>query len=90
MFTINTKHHEGARVWVASRRLRQRSEDRDHPVEHAIRGLGTATLLSSRAGFDVPVRGAIVIVGAREIKVREQPDDVAVVAATQLARWLRK
>lgn len=37
-----------------------------------------------------PVRGAIVIVGAREIKVREQPDDVAVVAATQLARWLRK
>ncbi|WP_454151545.1 nuclease-related domain-containing protein [Microbacterium lacticum] len=90
VFTINTKHHEGARVWVASRRLLVNGQKTDHLRNTRFEASRTATLLSSRAGFDVPVRGAIVIVGAREIKVREQPDDVAVVAATQLARWLRK
>lgn len=41
-------------------------------------------------GSNLPVRGAIVLVGAKEITIREQPDDVAVLGAPQLVRWLKK
>lgn len=36
------------------------------------------------------MHGAIVIVGAKEITIREQPDDVAVLSAPQMVRWLKK
>ncbi|MBF4563124.1 hypothetical protein ITJ43_13380 [Microbacterium sp. VKM Ac-2870] len=36
------------------------------------------------------MHGAIVIVDAKEIKIREQPEDVTVLAAPQLLRWLKK
>ncbi len=90
VFTINSKFHEDARVWVGSRRLLVNGQKTNHLRNTRYEIARTQKLLSAAVGFEVPVRGAIVIVGAKEIKIREQPDDVAVLGAPQLVRWLKK
>lgn len=90
VFTINTKFHEDARVWVGSRRLLVSGQKTDHLRNTRYEVARTHKLLSAAIGSEVPVRGAIVIVGAKEIQIREQPEDVAVLGAPQLVRWLRK
>lgn len=90
VFTINSKFHEGARVWVGSRRLLVNGQKTDHLRNTRYEVARTQKLLSAVVGSHVPVRGAIVIVGAKEIKIREQPDDVAVISSPQLVRWLTK
>lgn len=90
VFTINSKFHEGARVWVGGRRILVNGQKTDHLRNMRYEVARTQTLLSTVIGADVPVRGAIVIVGAKQITIREQPTGVAVVGASQLLRWLKK
>lgn len=90
VFTINSKFHEGARVWVGGRRVLVNGQKTDHLRNTRYEVVRTQKLLSTVVGADVPVRGAIVIVGAKQITIREQPTDVAVVGASQLLRWLKK
>ncbi len=49
-----------------------------------------AKRLLSALGGDVPVHPLIVIVGARDLTVRERPNDVTVLTDAQLLRWLRR
>ncbi|WP_315551628.1 nuclease-related domain-containing protein [Microbacterium aurum] len=88
VFTINAKFHEGARVWVGSRRLLVNGQKTDHLRNTRYEVTRTQKLLSAAVGTEVPVRGAIVIVSAKQITIREQPDDVAVLEAQRLVRWL--
>lgn len=90
VFTINSKFHEGARIWVGSRRILVNGQKKDHLRNTRYEVARTQKLLEAVIGSSVPVRGAIVIVGAKEITIREQPDDVAVLSAPQLVRWLKK
>ncbi len=90
VFTINSKNHEGARVWVASRRLLVNGQKTDHLRNSRYEAARTHKLLSDAIGADVPVRSVIAIVGAKDITTREQPDDVAVLSASQLVRWLKR
>ncbi|AXA95226.1 nuclease-related domain-containing protein [Microbacterium sp. PM5] len=90
VFTINSKFHEGARIWVGSRRLLVSGQKTDHLRNTRYDVARTQKLLEAVIGSSVPVRGAIVIVGAKEITIREQPDDIAVLTAPQLVRWLKK
>lgn len=90
VFTINSKFHEGARVWVGSRRLLVNGQKTEHLRNTRYEATRTQKLLSMAVGAEVPVRGAIVIVDAKEIKIREQPEDVAVLGAPQFVRWLKK
>lgn len=90
VFTINTKFHEGARVWVGSRRLLVNGQAKDHLRNTRYEATRTQKLLSVAAGTDVPVTGVIAIVGATQITTREQPTDIAVLDAARLTRWLKK
>lgn len=90
VFTINTKFHEDARVWVGSRRLLVNGQAKDHLRNTRYEATRTQKLLSGAAGTEVPVTGVIAIVGAKQIAVREQPADVAVLHAARLTRWLKK
>lgn len=90
VFTINAKFHEGARVWVGSRRLLVNGQATDHLRNTRYEATRTQKLLSAAAGTDVPVTGIIAIVGAKQITIRERPVDVAVLDAAQLTRWLKK
>jgi len=90
VFTINTKAHNGARVWVGSRRLLVNGQPKDHLRNTRYEATRTQKLLSSAVGSEVPVAGVIAIVGAKQITMRERPADVAVLDAARLTRWLRK
>ncbi|KQX08124.1 MULTISPECIES: nuclease-related domain-containing protein [unclassified Leifsonia] len=90
VYTINTKHHDDARVWVGARKLLVNGQPTDylrnarHEAERATR------LLSAASGSDIVVRPVIALVGAKTITVKQQPSDVMVLADTQLVRWLRR
>lgn len=90
VFTINTKFHEDARVWVGSRRLLVNGQKTDHLRNTRYEATRTQKLLSAAAGGEIPVAGVIAIVGAKQITIREQPTDVAVLDAARLTRWLKK
>lgn len=90
VFTINTKHHEGAGVWVGRRRLLVNGQPEDHLRNARYEARRTEKLLSVAAGTPVPVAALIVIVGAKQIRIREQPEDVTVLEASGLARWLKR
>ena len=90
VFTINTKFHEDARVWVGSRRLLVNGQATDHLRNTRYEATRTQKLLSAAAATDVPVGGVIAIVGAKQITIREQPADIAVLDAARLTRWLKK
>lgn len=89
VFTVNTKHHTDASVWVAgrtvlvsgaSRQIVQRAEAEARRVDRIV-----ASVLP-----DAPcVQPVIAVVGAKRMRVRRAPRLVAVVRAEQLRRYLR-
>ncbi len=90
VFTINTKAHNGARVWVGSSRLLVNGQSTDHLRNTRYEATRTQKLLTDAAGTPVPVTGVIAIVGAKQITMRERPADVTVLDAARLTRWLKK
>ena len=90
VFTINTKFHEDARVWVGSRRLLVNGQATDHLRNTRYEATRTQKLLSAAAATDVPVGGVIANVGAKQITIREQPADIVVLDIARLTRWLKK
>jgi hypothetical protein len=84
---VNTKHHRGARVWVAERAVlvdgAKKPYLRNADLETSrVRGLLAA------AGIDAPVRAVVAVLGAKELKVRARPRTVDVVRGESLVRWL--
>ncbi|WP_137846474.1 nuclease-related domain-containing protein [Microbacterium sp. 2FI] len=90
VFTINTKLHEDARIWVGSKRLLVNGQKTEHLRNSRYEAQRVEKLLTAATGFPTATHPAIVIVGARSITIREQPDDVAVLRDTELVRWLNR
>jgi hypothetical protein len=90
VFTINTKHHQGMKVWVGSKRLLVNGQRTGHLRNAEFEASRTAKLLTTAAGTRVEVVPIVAIVGARSITVRERPANVVVVSSTRLAHWLKK
>lgn len=86
--TINTKFHEGAKVWVGSRRILVNGQKTEHLRNSRYEAKRVARILSERVGHDVAAYAALVIVGASTLTIRQQPDGVAVLRDTQLNRWM--
>ncbi len=90
VFTLNTKHHPGARIWVAGDTLmvngaRQPYVHKSrHEAQRAAALLGGATLRA------VSVTGVIVLVGAEDLTVKKPASGVEVVYRGRLVRWLRR
>lgn len=89
VFTINTKHHPGQRVWVASRAFLVAGHkhpylrNSEHEAERATKKL------SSVLPGGLAVVPVIAIVDAQSITIRERPATVVVLNARSLLRWLR-
>ncbi len=90
VFTINTKFHEDARMWVGSKRLLVNGQKTDHLRNSRYEAQRVARLLSAAIGAPIDARSVIVLVGARTVTIREQPADVAVLRDTDLVRWLNR
>jgi Nuclease-related domain len=89
VFTLNTKNHRGKRVWTAQRSLLVDGQRTDYLRNSRYEATRAARLLSSAAGFDVPVDPVIVVL-AEKLTVKHQPDGVHVVAHDNVAHWLSR
>ena len=90
IFTLNTKHHAGKKVWAAGQTVMINGQ-RQLYVRNAVHeAQRAAKLLSAAVGWPVTVSGAIVLVDPAGLTVREAHPEVALVTATRLVRWLTR
>ncbi|MEJ3404731.1 nuclease-related domain-containing protein [Rathayibacter sp. YIM 133350] len=90
VFTLNTKHHDDAKIWIGERSLMVNGQKTQYLRNARSERDGAAKRLAEALGAEVPVYSAIVIVGAKEWTFRQQPEGVAVLRESELLRWLRK
>ena len=89
VFTINTKNHRGKRVSVSSRGVwvtghwQPYIRNSEHEADRASR------ILSSACGLPVQVTGVVVIL-AESFRRESSPEDIAILGAGELRRWLKK
>jgi hypothetical protein len=90
VFTVNTKHHAGARVWVGSRALLVAGQKTSYLRNSHHEADRASTLLSLATGTAVTAHAILVMVDPASLTVKQRPDDVTVLTAKQLVRWLER
>ena len=93
VYTINAKHHPGAKVWVGGECFMVNGHRQPYVRNSRYEAARASRILSQHAGFPVPVVGVIAVMAAHEgLTVKAQPDDgkVHVVARKQIDTWLRR
>jgi hypothetical protein len=90
VFTINTKFHEGANVWVGSRRLLVNGQKTDHLRNAHYEAQRVRRLLERALARPVPVTGLIALVGIRRLTFKSRPEGAVVLRAGELVRWLNR
>lgn len=90
VFTINTKHHPGAKLWVGGTTFLVNGQRQPYVRNARHEAARAADLLARAVGFAVPVEGLIVPVNASEVVVKSQPIGVHVVPRMQVAAWLSR
>lgn len=90
VFTINTKHHAGKRIWVAGRTLLVDGQYQQY-IRNATGEAGrVAKLLGERMPHPVHVHPLLVMVDPKSITVKAQPERVQVLNSHEVRRWLRQ
>ncbi|MBD7956255.1 NERD domain-containing protein [Microbacterium sp. Sa4CUA7] len=89
VFTINSKHHQGGKVWLASRNLTVNGRRTDHLRNAEHEATRAAKLLSRGAETPVDVTPIVALVGVGKFTVHERPERVVVLLSPRLASWLR-
>ncbi|GAA2838032.1 nuclease-related domain-containing protein [Kitasatospora aburaviensis] len=87
VFTVNSKHHPGATVWVGDKIVKVNRNGFPYLENSEFEAGRTARLLSEWCGFDVPVHPVIAVVGAQKITLGATPG-VAVIDGEQIASVL--
>ena len=88
IFTINTKHHAGKAVWVAGRTLMVSGHKQSH-IRNADYEAGRVTKLFRRRMPQLPsAQPVLALVSPKSLKIKARPDQVTVLDATGLRRWL--
>lgn len=76
VFTINTKHHPKAAIWVGGDTFMVNGQRVPYIRNSRFEAGRASRLLSEHVGFPVPVMGLIAVVGARRgFTVKSQPGD---------------
>lgn len=90
VFAINTKHHQGASVWVGDHVLRVNNANTPHLKVARSDALDVGRRLLAKVGFPVPVTPVIAVLNAQSITDRRSPQSrsVSVVGARKLVSWL--
>jgi hypothetical protein len=91
VFTINTKHHRGARIWVGDYALKVNNMSQPYLRNSRHEAASAARILSSATGLDVKVTAVLAFVGADSIKVsRTGPGDVLIARGEEIDHALRE
>jgi hypothetical protein len=80
VFTINAKHHPGAKVWVGGDTFMVNGQRQPYIRNSRHEAKRAARLLGASCGFHVEVASVVVPVRAADVEVKQAPDDVFVVA----------
>lgn len=89
VFTLNTKHHPGGRIWLAENAFMVDCHKTHYLRNSRFEARRASALLTAAAGCLVAVEPIIVVVGA-DITRKADPDGVHVVYREALTRWLLK
>ena len=90
VFSVNTKYHPDANVWVAGGTFLVNGQRQDYVRASRAEGRKVARLLTRACGFEVEVTPVIAVVGAADgFKVKEQPAGVVVCTRRRIVDWLR-
>jgi hypothetical protein len=90
VYTLNAKHHPGARVWVGGDVLMVNGARHPYVRNSRHEALRAGRLLSAASGSPVHVVGVVVPVNANDLTIAKPPADVHVVGRRRLRRWLRR
>lgn len=90
VFSLNAKHHPGARIWVRDKAFRVNGQQQPYIRNSRHEALRAGRYLTAACGFPVAVTGIVVPVGADDLTIKQQPADVVVVNRMALAAWLRR
>lgn len=90
VFTINSKYHEGMKIWVGSKRLMVNGQRTDHLRNATYEANRVTKLLTRATGLPLAVTPIVAIVGARSITIRERPAEVVVLSSNQLVRFIER
>jgi hypothetical protein len=90
VFTINTKTHPGANVWVGERAVMVNGAHTDYLRNSRFEAKRTARLLAAAAGGPVHVQAVIAVGAVARLVVRAQPPDVTVISWQHLDAWLAR
>lgn len=88
VFSLNTKNHSG-KVWVGGGTFLHNGARLDYVRKARAEAARVAKVLRAATGDDVVAHGVLVVF-AESLTVREQPREVAVVAAGEIRRWLER
>lgn len=88
VFTINAKHHPGAKVWVGGSTVMVDGARVPYVRNARHEATRAGQLLAAASGLEVPVRGVVAVVRAGDLVVKAQPDGVTVLPRMQVASWL--
>lgn len=89
VFVVNTKNHEGKRVWVGERTVLVDGAKHPYARNSELEASRIRHVLAS-AGVAAPVHAVVAVLGAKSFTVRQQPQRVAVLEADRLVRWLTR
>ena len=89
VFVVNTKNHEGARIWVGERTVMVNGTKHPYARNSELEASRIRRVLAS-AGIVAPVHAVVAVLGAKNFTVRQQPQRVAVLQADRLLRWLTR
>jgi hypothetical protein len=90
VFTLNTKHHKGASIWVAGETFMVNGERYPYIRNSRYEAQRVGRILGSACDLAIDVRAVIVVVNAHSLVVKEDPGGVQVVNRSRLREWLAK
>jgi hypothetical protein len=89
VFTVNTKHHVDASVWVAGRTVLVSGSSRAIVQKAEAEARRVDRIVAAVLADPPAVRPVVAVVGAKRLRVRNAPKLVAVLRAEHLRRFLR-
>ena len=88
VFSLNTKNHLNASVWVAENVVMVNGQKVPYLCNSRSEGLRSSKVLTGTCGFPVVVQPVLVVM-AKSLTIKGRPLDVDVVARKRIVRWLK-
>jgi hypothetical protein len=89
VFTINTKHHRDARIWVGEHTVKVNNAQKPYLPKSRHEARSAARVLTNAVGMQVQVTPVLAFVGAASISTRGSRGDVLIIRGEQAEQALR-